>query len=199
MPQIDAFIPRGPWPIPEHHPATVKEDGVSIRRRLVERFPHSPEAHNQLGSFLGLVGQRTGVREFIDQGLLECRIASGLCPAWDAPGVERGIILTNFGDNQEAYDELEQVAQELPELTPHWRFVMGYVLTKLERFSEGLEHLEGVIEGRPDYALAYRYAANCAFGSGDSRKGADYATTARRLGDSTEFDAWKRCDYRVRR
>ena len=113
--------------------------------------------------------------------------------------VELGIILTNFGLHQEAYDELELVANELPELTPHWRLVMGYVLTELERFSEGLEHLEEVIRARPDYALAYRYAAHCAFRSEDGRKGREYAKTARRLGDSTEFDAWQRGDYRARR
>ena len=141
--QMDSFVPRGPHPIPEHHPLSLLEEGIALRRRLVERFPSSPEAHSQLGSFLGMAGQRTGVRKFVDEGLLECRIASGLCPAWDNPAVERGIILTNFGAHQEAFEELEQVGRELPEPTPHWRFTMGYVLTELERFSEGLEQLEG--------------------------------------------------------
>ena len=197
--QVDAFIPRGPLPIPENHPLYVMEEGIYLRRRLVERFPDSPEAHTHLGSWLGKVGQLTGNREFVDQGLLECRIASGLCPSWDNPAVERGIILTNFGAHQEALHELEQVARELPSLTPHWRFVMGYVPTELERFPEGLEQLEGVIRVRPDYALAYRHAAHCAFGVGNRVKGRDYAKRARRLGDSTEFDAWQRGEYRARR
>ena len=197
--QIDSFIPRGPLPIPEHHPLSVMEEGIHLRRRLVERFPNSPEVHLQLGSWLGKVGQLTGDREFVDRGLLECRIAAGLCPAWDNPAVERGIILTNFGARQEALDELEQVAQELPSLTPHWRFNMGYVLTMLERFSEGLEHLEEVVRIRSDYALAYRYAAHSAFRVGNGVKGRDYAKRARRLGDSTEFDAWQRGEYRARR
>ena len=196
--QMDAFIPRGPLPIPEHHPLALLEEGIALRRRLVERFPHSPEAHTQLGSFLGMAAKHTGLRRFIDEGLLECRIASGLCPAWDNPAVERGIILTNFGSHQEALGELEQVARELPGPTPHWRFAMGYVLTELERFSEGLEQLEGVIRVRPDYALTYRYAAHCAFRTEDGVKGRDYAKKARRLGDSTEFDAWQRGEYRVR-
>ena len=199
VPLMDASIPRGPLPIPEHDPYSVLRENLSVRRRLVERFPHSPEAHSQLGSFLGMAGKNTGNRKLIDEGLLECRIASGLCPVWDNPAVERGIMLTNFGLHQEACDELELVASELPELTPHWRFAMGYILTELERFSEGLEHLEEAIRVRPDYALAYRYAAHCAFRSGDRVKGLDYAKTARRLGDSTEFDAWERGDYRVRR
>ena len=116
--QLEALIPRGPLPIPEHHPLDVLEEGIYLRRRLVERFPDSPEAHTHLGSWLGKVGQLTGNRGFVDQGLLECRIASGLCPSWDNPAVERGIMLTNFGAHQEALEELEQVGQELSSLTP---------------------------------------------------------------------------------
>ena len=197
--QLDMLIPRGPLPGAEHHPLSILEDGIARRRRLVERFPGNPEAHQHLGSYLGLVARSTGIRKFVDQGLLECRIASGLCPAWDTPAVERGIILTNFGAHQEAFDELEQVARELPELTPHWRFVTGYVLMELERFSEGLEHLEVVVRVRSDYALAYRYAAHCAFRVGNGVKGRDYAKKARRLGDTVEFEAWQRGDYRTRR
>lgn len=37
------------------------------------------------------------------------------------------------------------------------------------------------------------------FSTGDSRKGAEYAKTARRLGDATEFVAWQRGDYRTNR
>ena len=199
VPQLDAAVPRSPLPIPEVDPLSLWKEGIAVRRRLVERFPSSPDAHSQLGSYLGMVGKNTGLRRFVDEGLLECRIASGLCPAWDNPGVERGIILTNLGLHQEAFDELEQVAGELPELTPHWRFVAGYVLTELGRYEEGLEHLDEVVRVRPDYALAYRYAAHCAFRLGNRVKGLDYAKSARRLGDSTEFDAWERGEYRVRR
>ena len=59
--------------------------------------------------------------------------------------------------------------------------------------------LKEITSFRPDYALAYRYAAHYAFKTGDSRKGAEYAKTARRLGDDTEFVAWQRGDYRARR
>ena len=58
--------------------------------------------------------------------------------------------------------------------------------------------MEEVIRVRPDYALAYRHAAHCAFGVGNGVKGSDYAKKARRLGDSTEFDAWQRGDYKAR-
>ena len=87
---------------------------------------------------------------------------------------------------------------ELPSLTPHWRFTTAYVLTELERFSEGLEYLEAVIGVRQDYALAYQYPAHCAFRPRQGVKGRDYAKVTRRLG-YTEFDAWQRGEYRVRR
>ena len=175
------------------------DDAIARRRRLVERFPDSPEPHYQLGSFLGMVGKHTGVREFVDQGILECRIASGLCQQWDAPAVERGIILTNFGSHKEALHELAQAGRELPGPTPHWRFAMGYVLMELERFPEGLEQMEVVIGVRSDYALAYNYAARCSFMMGDGVKGRRYAKEAHRLGESEEYYAWQRGDYRVRR
>lgn len=197
--QMDTLIPRAPVLGPWDHPLSLWEDGIAVRRRLVERFPGSPEAHQHLGSYLGMVAKRTRIRKLADEGVLECRIASGLCPSWDTPAVERGIILTNFRLHQEAYEDLEQVGRELPGPTPHWRLVVGYVLTELDRFSEGLEHLEEVIRVRPGYALAYRYAARCAFKVGNGVKGREYAKTARRLGDSTEFDAWERGDYRARR
>ena len=57
--------------------------------------------------------------------------------------------------------------------TPHWWFAMGFVLMELERFSEGLEHLEAVIELRSDYALAYNCAARCAFRMGGRGQGDD--------------------------
>ena len=174
------------------------DDAISRRHRLVERYPDSPEAHYHLGSFLGMVGKHTRDRNFIDHGLLECRIASGLCPQWDAPAVELGIMLTNFGLHQEAYDELEQAGRELPGPTPHWRFAMGFVLMELQRFCEGLEYLEAVIDERNDYALAYNYAARCAFGTGDGVKGRRYAKEAHRMGESEEYRAWQRGNYRLR-
>ena len=193
------FIPRAPLTMSELHPFRGMDDAIAVRRRLVKRFPNDPDAHAHLGSFLGMLGKHTGIRKFVDEGLLECRIASGLCSVWDLPAVEQGIMLANIGAYQEALEELERVARDLPALTPHWRFAMGYVLAMLKRFSEGLEHLEEVIAFRTDYAQAYRYAAYCAFNMGDPRKGAEYAKTAHRLGDATEFVAWQRGDYRTRR
>ena len=194
-----SFTPRGPRTIPKLNPFYRMDDAIAVRSRLVERFPDDPDAHAHLGSFLGMLGKHSGIRRFVDEGLLECRIASGLCPAWDLPAVERGIMLANIGAYQEALEELQQVAQDLPAPTPHWHFAIGYVLTELERFTEGLEHLEEVIAFRPDYALAYRHAAHCAFKTGDSRKGAEYAKTARRLGEPAEYVAWQRGKYRGKR
>ncbi|MDE2842364.1 MAG: hypothetical protein OXN21_03165 [Chloroflexota bacterium] len=193
------FMPRAPLTMSELHPLRGMDDAAEVRRRLVERFPNDSDAHAHLGSFLGMLGKNTGIRKFVDEGLFECRIASGLCPAWDMPAVEQGIMLANIGAYQEALEELERVAQDLPSLTPHWGFATGYVLAMLKRFAEGLEHLEEVTAFRSDYALAYRYAAHCAFNMGNHRKGAKYAKTAHRLGEPTEYVAWRRGKYRGKR
>ena len=195
MSEMDSLVPLGPLPGSGHDPLSLFEDGIAQRRRLVERFPSGAEAHSELGSFLGMVGKRTGIRELVDLGLLECRVASGLCPVWDLPAVERGIMLTNFGAHEEALLELEQVGRDLPSLTPHWRFAMGYVLMELARFSEGLEHLEAVIRVGSGHAGAYNHAARCAFGVGDGVRGRRYAKEAHRLGESEVYEAWRRGDY----
>ena len=177
------------------HLLSILDDALPKRRSIVARFPDSPEAHYQLGSYLGMVAKHTGQRELAEESLLECRIASGLCPTWDAPAVERGIILFNVGDHEGALRELEQAGEELPEPTPHLRLSMGCVLTMLERFPEGLEQLEEVIVSRPDFGLTYSYAAHCAFGMGDKVKGRKYAKQARRLGEHLEYDAWRAGEY----
>ena len=91
------------------------------------------------------------------------------------------------------------MGEELPKLTPHWLFAMGYVLTMLKRFTKGLERLERVMETRPDFALTYSYAARCAFEMGDKLKGRKYAKQARKLGEHLEYDAWRAGEYSGRR
>ena len=163
---------------------------TALRRRLAERFPGNPLAHLQLGSFLGDLGIQFADRMLIDEGILERKIAAGLQPDWDAPAVEPGRILVNFGEREAALRELEQAERNLPEPTPHLRFVKGFVLMTLECFTEALECLEAVIEERPDFAPAYDLAAHSAFQSGDKTKGLRYAKGARMLGIYTEHRAW---------
>ena len=177
------------------HPLSFLDEILSTSRRLAARFPSSPEAHYILGSYLGKVAEITGRWQLVEDALLECRIASGLCPAWDAPAVERGIILANFGEHEIALRELQKAREELPEPTPHWRFAMGCELTMLERFREGMEHLEEVIDTRPDFGLTYSYAARCAFGMGDKARGRRYAKLGRQLGEQLEYDAWRAGEY----
>ena len=164
--------------------------GIDLRRSLAGRFPQSPLAHYQLGSYLGMLGKNFGDRNLIDEGILECKIATGLLPTWDSPAVEPGIILANIGDGHAALRELDQAESILPRMTPHLRFVKGYVLTTLERYSEALEYLKAVIEERPDHAPAYDSAAHCAFMSGDKTNGLRYAKVARLLGMPAEYNAW---------
>ena len=174
------------------------QDGIARRRSLVRRFPQSPEAHYQLGSFLGMAGKNLRARELADEGIVECKIAAGLLPNWDGPTVECGIILTNIGEHAAALHELEQAQATLSEATPHLRFVTGYVLLMLERYSDALEHLKTVTEVRPDFASAHRYAAQCAFKLGYKSEGARHAKAARQLGDFAEWMAWQDGAYSSR-
>ena len=137
-----------------------------------------------------MLGENLRDRNLVDEGILECKIAAGLLPNWDAPAVEPGIILANIGDGHAALQELDQAESILPRPTPHLRFVKGYVLTRLEQYSEALECLKAVIEERPDYASAYDRAAHCAFMSGDKTNGLRYAKVARLLGIPAEYYAW---------
>ena len=146
-----------------------------------------------------MAGKNLRARELADEGIVECKIAAGLLPNWDGPAVECGIILTNIGEHAAALRELEQAQATLSEATPHLRFVTGYVLLMLERYSDALEHLKTVTEVRPDFASAHRYAAQCAFNLGDKINGAHHAKAARQLGDFTEWTAWQDGAYSSRR
>ena len=163
---------------------------IDQRRRLPRCFPGNPLAHLQLGTFLGDLGIEFADRMLIDEGILECRIAAGLQPDWDAPAVQPASILVNFGEREAALRELEQAERNLPAPTPHLRFVKGYILMTLELYSEALACLEAVIEERPDFAPAYDLAAHSAFESGDKTKGLRYAKGARMRGIYTEHRAW---------
>lgn len=170
--------------------------GIEVRRSLTRRFPDSAQVHVDLGSFLGMVGKNLGERRFIDEGILECKIAAGLQPNWDNPAVEVGIILTNVGDYHGALNELAKARETLPSETPHLRFALGYPLMMLERFDEALEHFEAAIKARPDFASTYTHAARCAFELGDKRKGLEYAKSARMLGEAEEYIKWQDGKYK---
>ena len=179
--------------------AALLQSGIDLRRSLVRRFPQNPLTHTHLGSFLGMVGKNFGKKSLVDEGILECKIAAGLQPNWDNPAVEVGIILVNIGGGEAALRELEQAESNLPEPTPHLRFVKGYVLMTLEQHSEALACLEAVIEERPDFAPAYDQAAHCAFKSGDRIKGLRYAKEARMRGMYAEHRAWGSGAYSSRK
>ena len=177
------------------NPLDVFTSGLDIRRRIVNEFPTSPKAHVTLGSFLGMVGKHLRRRDLVDEGILECKIAAGLLPNWDNPAVEPGIMLANIGAFEEALEELEWAKESLLEETPHLLLNMGYVLMNLSRHSEALERIERVIDARPDYAMAYKFAARCAFALGDKRKGIRHAKNAMRFGEPEEYLAWKSGAY----
>ena len=184
-----AQAPRGDAEDPGSY-LTSLQHRIALRRGLAARFPENPLAHMQLGSLLGDLGVQFGDRRLIEEGILECRIAAGLQPNWDAPVVEPAAILVNIGEREAALRELEQAERSLPEPTPQLRFVKGYVLMTLELYPEALACLEAVIEERPDFAPTYDLAAHSAFQSGDKTKGLRYAKEARMRGIYTEHRAW---------
>ena len=143
--QLYDRIVQGDFP----SPTKLMETGIATRRALVRDSPLSPEAHYQLGSFLGLAGKNLMKRDLIDEGITECKIASALQPNWDAPTVEPGIILANIGEFEEALHELKDAESSLQASTPHLRHAKGYVLMELSRFSEALVLFESVMDERP--------------------------------------------------
>ena len=179
-------------------PSGILETGIARRRAIVHEFPLSPDAHFQLGSFLGRAGMYLRRRDLIDEGVIECKIASGILPNWDAPAVEPGIILANIEEFEEALRELNRAEETLREATPHLLLSRGYVLTMLSRHAEALEDLEKVINDRPDHGLAFLYAAQCSFELGDKVKGIRYAKIARRFGEPGEYIAWRKGVYSSR-
>ena len=164
---------------------------IATRRALVRDFPTNPNAHSELGSYLGMIGKHLRDRDLIDEGITECKIAAGLLPNWDLPLVEPGIILANYGAYEESLAELERAAELLPEPTPHLQYATGYTLMMLSRYDAALAQFEAVIAVRPDYALAHLDAATCAFALGNTQLGIRYAKTARRLGEPAAYNAWQ--------
>ena len=172
---------------------------LESRRALVRDFPTDPEAHLNLGSYLGMLGKWIRRRDLIDEGIAECKIASALKPEWDVAAVEPAIILANYEAYEESLRELEWAKSVLPAPTPHLHYGFGYTLTMLERYDEALQHLEQVLTAQPNFALALRYAARCSFMLGDRRNGISYAKKAREYGDPVEHDRWRSGEYSSRR
>ncbi len=175
------------------------ERGIALRRAIVREFPLSPRAHYELGSFAGMVGKHLRFwgegRGFIQEGISECKIAAALLPEWDAPAVEPGIILINIGEYAAALAELNRAQEVLPKATPHLLINTGYARMQLSQYAAALTNFEQVIAARPDYAMAYKFAAHCAFSLGDRRKGLRYAKRARQLGEPAVFNHWRQGNY----
>ena len=171
------------------------QKGIAVRQALVRDFPKNPDAHFNLGSYLGKVGELARRRDLVDEGIKECKIAALLLPEWDAAAVEPAIMLANFGAYEESLQELNWAKSVLPAPTPHLEYCFGYTLMMLERYEEALVHLKEVLKVRPDYALALRDAARCSFKLGDKKNGARFAKKARRFGDPVEYELWQSGEY----
>jgi len=172
------------------------DGGINDRRLIVKRHPLSPQAHMELGSFLGMVGKQLSNREMINEGIDECKIAAAMCKDWDTPLVEPGIILMNAGYYDEALVELETAATKLPTTTPHLAVNRGYVLMQTKRYEQALNDFEYVIKIKPNYALALDYAAHCAFMVDDQVRGIKYAKEARKYGEPRTYNYWRKGTYK---
>ena len=168
-------------------------------RELVRRYPGSAEADYHLGSLLSLMGLRLGADALLDEGIRECRVASGLEPRWDAPAVAPAVTLCNLDDWEGALLELEKAESTLPEATPGLRLVRGYALMNVERYEEALVDYLAVAEMRPDFPAVWEGAAHCALSLGDRTRGLDFAKKARALGEPRVYDAWDKGAYGRRR
>ena len=170
--------------------------GINDRRLIVKRHPRSPQAHMELGAFLGMVGKHRGDRNLVNEGINECKIAAALCRDWDTPLVEPGIILINIGRYDEALKELENAANKLPKMTPHLAMNRGYAFMQTNKLEQALVDFEFVIQLRPNYARALDCAAYCSFMTNDHVKGMKYAKEARKYGEPRTYDDWRRGVYK---
>ncbi|RAL69800.1 hypothetical protein C1G87_0908 [Dehalococcoides mccartyi] len=169
--------------------------GIEDRRKIVKAHPTSPRAHMELGSYLGMISRYLRDDHLMVEAIQECKIAAALCPGWDTPLVESGIILGNAGRYADALAELDMAANTMGAVTPHLANCRGYVLLQLKRCEEALRDFETVIQTRPDFGSALDDAAHCAFLIGDRLKAIRYAKMARKYGVSSSFSEWRRGSY----
>ncbi len=143
-----------------------------------------------------MVGKHLNDRNMIDEGIIECKIASTLCEGWDMPLVEPGIILINAGYFDEALVELAEAHKKLPETTLHLALNRGHAFMCIKEYEKALRDFEFVINIKPDYALALDHAAYCAFMLQDQVKGRKYAKEARKFGSPQTYNEWRRGLYK---
>lgn len=168
-------------------------------RNLLHRFPGSAEAHYRLGALLCLMGSRLHDRALLDEGIMECWVASGLESRWDAPAVAPAVTLSNMDDWEGALRELDRAERTLPQVTPHFLLVRAMVLMNAERYEDALADYLVVGQTRPDFVAVWEGAAHCAFSIGNRTDGLEYAKKARVLGEPRVYDAWDRGAYGRRR
>ena len=120
-------------------------------RNLVQRFPGSAETHYRLGALLCLMGSRLHDGTLLGEGIMECWVASGLEPRWDAPAVAPAVTLSNLDDWDGALRELERAERPLLEATPHFLLVRAFVLMNSERYEDALADYLVVGRTSPDF------------------------------------------------
>lgn len=161
---------------------------VDLLRKAVARQPDSSWYHFHLGGALGELG-------VVEEGILECQIATQLDDSWELPKVEVGIILLNADRPQDAREHLEAVAQNDADPSPHLAVNLGVARRRTGDPKGALEMLEQAIEKQPDNGLALDNAAHCAFVTANSKWGRSLVKRASELGYDETYQAWRDGKY----
>ena len=146
------------------------------------------ELHFRLGAALHLAGRPS-------EALVELEIAHQLDPRQFLPQVEIAIVHLDQGDTDLALERLESLAQTFPE-EAHVHYHLGIARMRKHQWQQALDAFEAVIARQPLHAMALDLAAHCAFMTGSTAKGADYAKRAAALGHHDTHTAWRAGAYK---
>ena len=161
---------------------------VDLLREAVAHEPDSSWYHFHLGGALGELG-------VVEEGILECQIATQLDDSWELPKVEVGIILLNADRPDEAREHLEAIALNDEDPSSHLALNLGVARRRTGDHEGALQMLEIAIAKSPDNGMALDNAAHCAFVTGNPKWGRSLVKRARNLGYDETYQAWREGKY----
>jgi tetratricopeptide (TPR) repeat protein len=166
-------------------------EAIEEVRTAIRIDPHDPATHCTLGSVLAGIGNRSGNREWVEEGFRECWIAVEFNRSWLLPNVEVGWILIESRRYKEARAHLESIVEVPSGFDANYYQAVGTACSASGDVVAALAAFERAITLDSSDAVSYLAASSCAFQLKDSKKGARYAKEAKRLGSTLAHDAWK--------